>query len=275
VTRPFLSRTQTAGFEEAAGQSLQGPIVVTVDDETAAEPTAAERLEVYNPLAGVLSPFPNLPGTPGWYADAPDDVHVAFEYFPRLAPGVSPSLYVADLATGRAVALFTFPPNLQMNAPTWGPDGSEILFVQVDLSSVPVIRTSLVAVSYPGGQTRALFGPEDEVVGVAFGPDAKHFAMWSSAGLEIVEEDNLARTLVLPVSKLGGRYLGTPGLIWGERDNLIAFVLYDPKTNQSELWDVRPNGTDLREVYAATGGKLVLGSFISGPWSAARSYPPS
>lgn len=275
VTRPFLSRTSEVGFEEAAGTSLQAAIVATVDDETSPEPTAAEHLDVYEPLTGKLSVFPNLPGDPGWYAMSPDGSHVAFEYVPNPRPGELTGLWIADLTSGSASPLLNFPQGIQMNAPAWRPDGREILFIQLDLTSLSRVKTTLVAVSYPGGQTRVLFGPEDGVAGVAFDPDAKNFALWSSGGLEIVGEDALDRTMVLPVSKLGGRQLGTPGLIWGGRDNLIAFVLYDPETNQSQLWDVRPDGTGLREIYAASGGKLVLGSFVTGSWSAARTYPPS
>lgn len=275
-TRLLLSRTRSVGFEQAVGPSLQSPLAVVVDDETSAEPSATARLEVYDPSDRGLSPFPDLPGDPGWFAEAPDGRHLAFEYFPELVPGAPSSLYVADLATANASPLINFPVEIQMNAPSWRPDGREILFIQLDLSHFPgIITPSLVSVSYPGGQTRTVLGPEDEVAGVAFSPDGGHFAIWSlQKGLEIVDGDTLQSTLVLPLSRLNGRQLGTAGLIWGSRVNLIAFVLYDPKTEQFQLWDVRPDGADLTEVYAVRDGKLFLGSFIAGPWSAARAYPP-
>jgi WD40 repeat protein len=162
-----------------------------------------------------------------------------------------------------------------MTALRWRPDGREILAVQLDFqSAVPTV--SLVAVDYPSGEIRTLFGPSVGVLGAAFGPDGKEFAIWSVRGLEIVREDTLQRTLVLPLSRLGGRELGIQGLQWSAADNLIALVLRAPVTGQSQLWVVRPDGTDPREIYPAPNGQqLLLGSFIAGPWSAARPYPGS
>jgi hypothetical protein len=276
VVGVLLSPTSAVAFGQVAGSSLQSPLVLTVLDETAPSPTEAERVGLYNPLTSKLSYFPGLSGVPGWYAMDVDGNRVAFEYFTHLGPPFVPAaLLVADLRSGQTSALLTLPSNVQLNAPTWRPDGREILFIRLDVSSYPRILPSLAAVSYPEGQTTTLFGPDVGVEGVAFSPDGKRFAMWTSKGLELVEEDTLHRTVVLPISKLAGRQLDTAGLIWGARDKLIAFVLYDPTTGQSQLWDVRPDGTGLRMVYSVVRDRLFLGSFVTGPWSVAHPYPSS
>lgn len=271
--RALLSPTKSLSFPQTAGISLLSPIVLTSLDETATEPASAARLTLYNPATGRLSFLTQLTGQFGWYAMAPDGRHVAFEYFPQ--PNPTAELRIANLSTQQAAALLTFPATVQFNAPAWRPDGREILFIQLDLSSYPEIIPSLEAVSYPGGQTRNVFGPDVGASGVAFAPDGDRFAMWSNRGLEIVKEDTLQREVVLPLSRLGGRRLGTAGLLWGVRDNLIAFVLYDPSLGESELWDVRPDGSVLQLVYSVPPGfKLFLGSFVIGPWYLAHPYPP-
>lgn len=274
-TVTLLARTSTTGFEQAVGLSLMSPIVFVGLDETAPSPTSTERLEIYDQAKGQISKFLGLPGESGWPSEAPDGRHVAFEYFPHPGPGAGGGLWVADTVTGQASALLVSPADTQINASTWRPDGGEILYVQLNLQTYPNLTTSLVAVSYPAGETRTLFGHKDFVVGAAFAPDGKHFAIWSPRGIEIVDESTLQRRIVVPVDNLGGRLLNTSGLIWGARDNLIAVVLQRPGTNRSELWDVRPDGTGLCEVYSVTNGHLALGSFVAGPWSAARPYPGS
>lgn len=204
--------------------------------------------------------MPNLVGEQALAAMAPDDRHIAFEFVSghknRLRLGV------VDLTTGETTRLPDEEDSME-RYPSWRHDGKEILFIRMRFSrSPPSVQTSLIRMPFPPSKSEVVFESEEGIGSATYGPDGKHFAVWSRNGLEIVDCNKSSRTVIFPLSALKGRRPGNAGLIWSRISNTLVFTLFNPKTSESELWSVQADGGNARPIFAARDANLRVGSFV-------------
>jgi len=202
-------------------------------------------------------------GTEGFGALSPDARRVVYEFVPNGGP-IQTQLWVKDLSSSQELQLTTqTQPRTDDVFPIWKPDGQEIWFLrEVYPADFSTFAITLMRESVSGGEPSVVFGPDQQVGGVAFSAAGDRFAMFSLQGIEIVDAVTLQRSVVLPHSAFAGRYFWLGSLFWSADRDLLAFVESNQQGNQWEIWTVKPDGTDLKTIHTEITSVMYLGGFV-------------
>lgn len=258
--RPLLQPSGSQSFFYVSGLALSRPLLITVlNFSLQAQPES--HLYFFDPNRVQLTPVSGLIGQQGQAALSQDGSLIAYESAGD--PSAPLRLVVTDTRAGQDFLIPTAP-NTTDNLPTWSPDGKELMFIRLGYapgSPIPLTAT-LMRIPFPPGQPTAVFGPEEEITSAAYSGDGRRFAIASRNGLEIVDRQTLNRSVILQPTSLAPRVPGTAGLIWGGVSKTLAFTLHNTQTSASELWTVREDGKDARQVYSVRDGTLYVGSYL-------------
>jgi hypothetical protein len=259
----FLATTPTRGFFDAQGTSLSGEILVLAEDFPSTSGPTALHLYLYRPTLGQSTRLTMQDGTEGFGALSADVRRAVYEFVPNGGP-IQTQLWVKDLSTGQELQLTTqTQPRADDVFPIWKPDGQEIWFLrEVYPPDFSTFAITLMRESALGGGPSVVFGPDQQVGGVAFSAAGDRFAMFTLQGIEIVDVVTLQRSVVLPHSAFGGKSFWLGSLFWSADRDLLAFVVSVGQSNQWEIWTVKPNGTDLKMIHSEFASVIYLGGFV-------------
>ena len=259
--RPLLKPRASQSYLFVSGLSFSRPLLITVLQSVSLQAQPEGHLYFFDLNRAQLLPVSGLLGQQARAALSPDGSLIAYESTGD--PSAPLRLAVADTQTGHNFLLPTAP-NTTGNLPTWSPDGKELMFIRLGYapgSTIPLTAT-LMRAPFPPGQPSSVFGPEDVVTSAAYSVDGRRFAIWSPNGLEVVDGQSLNRTVILQASSLAPRVPGTAGLIWGTSSRTLAYTLHNEQTSAWELWTIREDGTDARQMFSVSDGTLYVGSYI-------------
>ena len=259
--RPLLRPAGSRSFLFVNGLALSRPLLISVLESVRLQAQPETHLYFFELDRALLRPVPSLIGQQAHAALSPDASLIAYESTGD--PSAPLRLVITDTQTAQNFLIPTAP-NATDNLPTWSPDGKELMFIRLGYATggnIPLTAT-LMTTSFPLGPPSPVFGPTDIVTSSDYSADGHRFAIWSPYGLEIVDRQTLNRTIILQTSSLAPRIPGTAGLIWGGSSGTLAFTFYNNQTSASELWTIREDGADARQVFSVTDGMLYVGSYV-------------
>lgn len=197
--------------------------------------------------------FPHL--EEGMGSLSPDGTMVVFPIFEQ--GNRHSSIWVKDLRRGTLKQISSVTTgNTWDYFPTWLGDSSGIVYHhmirnesgRLDGRIMGYVLNSLKVIDLTH------VGP---VVGIAYAlNEAKVFAAWTAAGLELFRNDGDA-TLVIPMSWCAGRLLSPGTMTWNRRGDDIIFALYDRSKNRSELYDVSVSTKQLKLISAIQDHRII------------------
>jgi Tol biopolymer transport system component len=246
------------GFSYAEGNSLRQKLLILVDQVTP-DQQVSQKMYFREPGSLGLQRLNHLDGVDQEGSLSPSETLVVYRFIANSQP-FQEALWVHDFASGQDRQL-TSPQNSFDRFPTWQPDGQAILFLRFFISGTHILST-LMRITPAGGDPQPALGGNELITGIAFAPDGKRFAIWTSNGLEVVDSTALNRQVILPRSTLGDRSIFAGSIAWSRTRELIAFVLDSSSFVEHELWTVQTDGSNARAIVTVSDGTLLLGSFL-------------
>jgi hypothetical protein len=205
-------------------------------------------------------------GSEGSGIVSPDDAKAVFTFMPAVQTGQQPKLpelWIVDLGTGERKKLtnaLDSDPNTWYAAPSWRPDGKEIVSLQLKRTPEGIV-SKLVRVAAEGGESTVFLEPP--IVDARYSPDGTRLAVVAESGLTVLGIPQLNSQVIVPWDTMPDyTYQAGTGLGWSASQDTIAFSFLNKKTNRFEIWTVSSNGTNLKRIYEHKDGKIVSLSFI-------------
>lgn len=255
--RQFLKARRGRSYLSASGNSIRGPFAV-VTNEIDLEGNTNSKLYIYDPTRETWQHIETEGGIVGDGIISPDNVRVAF----TLASKTNPKQYelrIVDLRTGDTKK-FSEQEGRWYSSLAWHPNGQTVFFLRLERTAQGVV-TKLMSVSVAGGGIETIL--DEPVAGFCFAPDGNRLAIWTTKGLEILRLPEAGRSLLLSSSNLQSKFESRAGgLSWAKTRDSLAFVLFNKKTDEYELWTVATDGTNVQSIHKQKGEKLIVSSFI-------------
>jgi len=261
--RLFLSPVHKRSYMYASGNSLSGPFIILVHEETALFQTKiTNALYKWLPSKGAWQRLLNGNNTldDGEGRLSPDNSFVAFARSVHERPGQY-ELWLINCNTGENKKLYS-EERSWVSSLSWRRDGKRIAFIKYSHSAQGLVST-LMSISIDGTNPTTLLEHEEGVGGACYSPLGDQLAIWSKHGLEIMDVSGQKRTTILPWKDAKPLYLYRGGGIdWSRRQSIITLALFNSETQQDELWTVSTDGSDSKVIYKHNDGKLMSVSFI-------------
>ena len=192
---------------------------------------------------------------------SPDGTRIAFEA--RGDDGVG-SIWIADADGLHAVETISCASDgcLQEAFPSWSPDGKSMAFVQADGSGEIGGPVSVVVMDLASGVRRTLAATDGTAVyyGPRWSPDGTQLVAEYETFTDRTQNENLSSGVVLiPADGSSAPTALTPPELfaghpdWSWTENLIVFgssdlSVFDNSSSDSNLYTIRPDGTQLRQL---------------------------
>lgn len=265
--QPFLTPKRGRSYFFASGNSLHENFVVTVH-ELNESGKVRDHLYEYYPATRQWLLLPGVPSGAGVGVISPDGKRAVYAVPPEVRGTRALRLWTMNLETGVTQKLTTGGADDEWDAyPVWSPDGREITFLRLRLTSEGIVRTNLMRVPFGGGESTMILGDDDEVSVVCYNRAGDRLAMWSKPGLEIMSLRDSSRSVVLPRSKLPDRIYqggGAGGLACSLTTDKIAIALINEHSQESELWTINSDGSGLEKIHSRpmAEGKITVGMYV-------------
>ena len=265
--QPFLTPKRGRSYFFASGNSLNENFVVTVHELDESR-KIRDHLYEYYPATRQWLQLPGVPSGAGVGVISPDGKRAVYAVPPETRGTRALRLWTSNLETGETQKLTTGGGDDEWDGyPVWSPDGREIMFLRLRLTSEGLVRTNLMRVPFDGGEPAIILGDADEVSVVCYNRAGDRLAMWSKPGLEIMSLRDSSRSVVLPRSKLPDRIYegsGAGGLAWSQTSDKIAIALINEHSKESELWTINSDGSVFEKIHSRpmAEGKITVGMFV-------------
>lgn len=257
-----LSPSRGKSYLALSGKSLRsGGVIITVHESAPDTGRAEDHLYLHNLGGSEWQRVKTPDGDAGAAAISPDGLQIAFSFRPR-SVGSNYRLWLYNLRTGQTRQLTPDHDEDSWDTqPSWRPDGREIVFLRVRRVRGGVL-SSLMQISVMAGLPTSFPGLEESLTGACYAPDGRSLAIWSANGLEIVQLEEIKRTVIVPRTRIPGYRFYATGIRWGQVAHKIAFVLFNERSKQCELWTISPDGSNPKSIRNFRDGMISSPQFI-------------
>jgi hypothetical protein len=261
--RLFLSPVHRRSYMHISGNSLNGPFIVLVHEETALDKTkTTNALYKWIPSNGAWKRLLSGNNTleEGEGRISPNNSFVAFARVTLERPSQY-ELWLANCNTGENKKLYS-EEGSWVRSLSWSRDSKELAFIKFRYYAHGLVST-LMSISIDGTNPTTLLEQEEGVVGACYSPLSDQLAIWSKRGLEIMDVSDKKRVTILPWKNSKPIYLyRESGIDWSRRQSIITLALFNSDTQQDEIWTVSTDGSDSKAIYNHNNGKIKSVSFI-------------
>lgn len=248
---PRLTPSRSESYMYASGYSSKGPFLVVAHKEIPNN-KVEDQLCVYHPQTQEWAAIQTGEGSVGRGVFSPDSSNVVFAF----APGRTAfyKLYTKKLQDEQAVRLTTSREESETEGyASWRPDGQEVVFVSLHVSSGHLV-SKLLRVPATGGGNPIVVLADDNPGGAIYSPNGQTLFALTNKGIEELDFRGTRRLILdrRQVPDAGFRY----GCItWCAGPELIAFATMNKKKD-SEVWTVSPSGQRPKKIYTVRNGSI-------------------
>ena len=255
-SRVFLKGKSPRSYTAVSARSVTGLMVVATRELGPAQNAVKDRLYVYAPERQTWDPV-NTFAPSSFEGDGmlgADNHTIVLTLADPATPG-SYEVWWADRTSGVHRKLTTVRLGSWDVFPESRSDGQEVLFLRFTQTSKGLLST-LLAVPSIGGSEKLLLAESEGASSAGYSPDGTRIAVWTRNGLEILNEADESRKLVLPLSKISGFNLSSARISWSGLHDRIVFPLVNRRTGRYGIWWVSPEGQDFTQLYDGTDSQI-------------------
>jgi hypothetical protein len=248
--RPFLTPSRSESYMYASGYSSKGPLLVVAHKEVPNN-KVEDQLWVYEPQTRKWAAIQTGEGSVGRGAFSPDGSNVVFAFAPGRAAFYK--LYTKKLRDEQAVRLTTSREESETEGyASWRPDGEEVVFVSVYVSSGRLV-SKLLRVPATGGEPTVVLA-DDNPGGAIYSPNGQTLFALTNKGIEELDLRG-TRRLILDWKQVPDEGFRYGCITWCTGSELIAFATMNKK-KESEVWTVSPGGQRAKKIYTVRNGSI-------------------